>query len=220
MPVTPSPILGLPRAVPGPEDTPEAAVAWHFGDPLREQRAAVERVAVIDRSHRFVIAIGGPERLSWLHTVSSQHIADMRDGDSAENLSLDANGRVEHHFVLTDLDGTVWLDTESDTGPALLGFLQKMVFWAKAEPRDGNDHAVLSLLGPQAREVLPNLPSDDYRATPLPELSGGSAGSARAGGFVRKMAWPTPDSYELVVPRAQLTEVWQRLVDRGATPAG
>ncbi|MBD0322533.1 MAG: folate-binding protein YgfZ, partial [Aldersonia sp.] len=47
-----------------------------------------------------------------------------------------------------------------------------------------------------------------------------SAGSARAGGFVRKMAWPTPDSYELVVPRAQLTEVWQRLVDRGATPAG
>ena len=207
--VTPSPLLSTPGAAPGTPDTPDGAVAWHYGDPFPEQRAAVSAAAVVDRSHRFVIAITGADRLSWLHTISSQHITDLRDGESAENLSLDVNGRVEHHFVLTDLDGTLWIDTEQENGPALLNFLQKMVFWAKAEPRDGNDHAVLSLLGPDAAKVLDNLPGRDYQALPLPD-----------GGFVRKMPWPTEQAYDLLVPRDQLTEWWQRLVDAGARPAG
>ena len=69
-------------------------------------------MAVVDRSDRFVIAIGGDERLSWLNTISSQDVTSLRDGASGQNLSLDANGRVEHHFALTDLDGTLWIDTD------------------------------------------------------------------------------------------------------------
>ncbi|HEY5853314.1 MAG TPA: folate-binding protein YgfZ [Aldersonia sp.] len=200
-----SPLLDKPAAVPGPDGSPDAAVAWHYGDPLREQRAAAQKVAVVDRSHRFVIAIGGDERLSWLHTISSQHVANLPDGASGENLSLDANGRVEHHFALTDLDGTLWIDTEPANGPVLLAFLQKMVFWAKAEPRDGNELAVLSVLGPSAAGVLPVDASD--RAIALP-----------GGGFARRL--PGHDAYDLFVPRADLAAWWRRLVDAGATPAG
>ena len=139
--------------MPGPPESPDAAVAWHYGDPFGEQRAAAQRVALVDRSHRFVARITGAERLSWLHTISSQHVAELSDGRSAENLDLDLNGRVQHHFVLTELDGTVWIDTEGDRGPALLDFLQKMVFWADAKPEAAPDHAVLSLLGPRVREL-------------------------------------------------------------------
>lgn len=207
--IAPSPILGTRGAAPGAPDSPDGTVAWHYGDPFPEQRAAATTVAVIDRSHRFMIAIDGPERLSWLHTISSQHITDLPDAGSAENLSLDVNGRVEHHFVLTDLDGTLWIDTEHENGPGLLTFLKKMVFWAKASPRDANDHAVLSLLGPDAATVLDDLPTQDYRATTLP-----------GGGFVRKMPWPTPHAYDLIVPRDQLSTWWTRLTEAGASPAG
>ncbi len=213
MVAAPSPLLGLAGAVPGPPDGPDAAVAWHYGDPFDEQRAAVERAAIVDRSHRFVAAITGAERLSWLHTISSQHIAELADGRSAENLDLDLNGRVQHHFVMTELDGTIWVDTEGDRGPELLGFLQKMVFWAAAEPKAAPDHAVLSLLGPRVSELTGALDIDElpdiYGSVPLP-----------GGGFLRRMPWPTADSYDLIIPRDRLADLWAALTAAGAEPAG
>ncbi|WP_069165656.1 CAF17-like 4Fe-4S cluster assembly/insertion protein YgfZ [Nocardia altamirensis] len=210
--VAPSPILAVSGAVAGAPGSPDAAVAWHYGDPLGEQRAAVQRAAVIDRSHRFVITITGAERLTWLHTITSQHIAGLGNGESAENLDLDLNGRVLHHFVLTELDGTVYIDAEGDRGPALLEFLRKMVFWADAQPAAA-DYAVLSLLGPKVAELteaigVASLPGT-YAAVPLPD-----------GGFLRRMPWPTADSFDLVIPRAQLSDWWTRLTEAGAEPAG
>ncbi|MDI9919176.1 folate-binding protein YgfZ [Rhodococcus sp. IEGM 1379] len=202
-----------PGAVPAPDGSVDVGVAWHHGDPLGEQRTAGRAAVVVDRSHRFVIAIPGEERLTWLHTISSQHISALPDGKSAENLSLDINGRVEHHFVQSDLDGITWIDTEADRGPELLSFLKKMVFWSKAEPRDGNELAVLSLLGPESTSVLEkaaaSVPADVYDAVALP-----------GGGFVRRMPWPTTDSFDLLVPREQLTTWWKTLTDAGAKPAG
>ncbi|MEV0357051.1 folate-binding protein [Nocardia sp. NPDC050697] len=209
----PSPLLGAPGAVAGVPGSPDAAVAWHYGDPFAEQRAAARRVAIVDRSHRAVGTITGKERLTWLHTITSQHVAGLADGESAENLDLDLNGRVQHHFVLTELAETVWLDTEAERGPDLIGFLTKMVFWADAQPRDASDHAVLTLLGPEVESLtgalgIAELPAV-YRAVPLP-----------GGGFLRRMPWPGEHSYDLVIPRAQLTERWAELTAAGATPAG
>ncbi|MGW0182823.1 CAF17-like 4Fe-4S cluster assembly/insertion protein YgfZ [Nocardia sp. NPDC003345] len=209
----PSPVLAVPGAVAAAPGSPDALVPWHYGDPLGEQRAAVQDVAVVDRSHRFVFTITGAERLSWLHTVTSQHLTELGDGRSAENLDLDLNGRVLHHFVLTELDGTVWIDTEADRGPALLDFLAKMVFWADAQPREASGYAVLSLLGPGTATLLPALGLDRlpdiYEALPL-----------TGGGFLRRMPWPTADSFDLVLPREQLLTRWRELVDAGARPAG
>ncbi|MBB5913146.1 hypothetical protein BJY24_002013 [Nocardia transvalensis] len=209
----PSPLLTAPGAVPGAPDQPDAAVAWHYGDPFGEQRAAAQRAAVVDRSHRFVLTITGAERLTWLHTISSQHIAHLGDHRSAENLDLDLNGRVLNHFVLTDIDGTLWIDTEGERGPALLDFLRKMVFWADAAPEAAPGFAVLSLLGPKAQEVadaagIGALPGS-YEAISLPD-----------GGFLRRMPWPTSDSFDLVVPRDELPAWWSRLTGAGAEPAG
>ncbi|MFF2088706.1 YgfZ/GcvT domain-containing protein [Nocardia sp. NPDC058176] len=210
--VAPSPVLLTPGAVAGAPGSPDAAVAWHYGDPFGEQKAAAQRVAVVDRSHRSVARITGAERLSWLHTITSQHLTALGDGRSAENLDLDLNGRVQHHFVLTDLDGTVWLDTEADRGPELLSFLQKMVFWADAKPEAADDHAVLSLLGPQAHRLL-----DALGITELPEVY---AAVAVPGGFLRRMPWPGPESFDLIIPRAELGAWWSKLTAAGAEPAG
>ncbi|WP_067492335.1 YgfZ/GcvT domain-containing protein [Nocardia ignorata] len=207
--VAPSPVLQTPGAVAGAPGSPDAAVAWHYGDPFGEQKAAAQRVAVVDRSHRSVSRITGAERLSWLHTITSQHIANLPDGHSAESLDLDLNGRVLHHFVLTDLDGTLWLDTEGGHGTELLGFLQKMVFWADAKP-EAADFAVLSLLGPETDTLLP--------ALGLGELPGLYAAVAvPGGGFLRRMPG---DSFDLLVPRADLATWWTKLTSAGARPAG
>jgi folate-binding protein YgfZ len=193
-----SPLLELPGAVPPPEQSPDPGVAWHHGDPLGEQRAAERGVAVVDRSNREIIAVPGEDRLTWLHTITSQHLLALADSEHTEALVLDLRGHVEHHAVVSHVDGTVWLDTEPGAAQGLLAYLTSMVFWSKVAPRDATaELAVLSLLGPGTDQVL---------------AQAGQLG----GGFVRVTAGRT----DLLVPREQLTRAWQRLVEAGATPAG
>ena len=84
------------RRPPGrPDPGPDAGAVWHHGDPFGEQRAAADGAVVIDRSHRTVLSLTGPERQSWLHNISSQHVSSLPEGSVTQNLSLDGQGRVE-----------------------------------------------------------------------------------------------------------------------------
>ncbi|HTU08590.1 MAG TPA: folate-binding protein, partial [Trebonia sp.] len=53
---------------------PDEGVAAHYGDPMREQRAMTEGQVLVDRSNRGVVRITGQDRLTWLHSLTSQHL--------------------------------------------------------------------------------------------------------------------------------------------------
>lgn len=203
-------------AVPAPETGPDAGAIWHYGDPLGEQRAAETGAALIDRSHRAVLTLTGDDRQTWLHSISTQHVSTLPDGASTQNLSLDGQGRVEDHWVQTELDGVTYLDTESWRGGPLLAYLQKMVFWSQVTPAAA-DLAVLSLLGPHLADqaVLDALGLD---ALPT-ELT---AAPRSGGGFVRRMPEANPGQIELdiLLDRAHCAAVQQRLIKTGVRPAG
>jgi tRNA-modifying protein YgfZ len=200
-------------AVPAPETGPDAGAVWHYGDPLGEQRAASEHAVVVDWSHRAVITLTGGDRKSWLHSISSQHVSELADGTVTQNLSLDGQGRVEDHWIQTELDGVTYLDTEAWRGEPLLAYLRKMVFWADVavEPAD---LAVLSLLGPQLADA-PIV--DALGVSSLP--AEGAAVAVQGGGFLRRMPG-TGIELDLVIPREQAGQRRQRLVDAGVRPAG
>ncbi|TWP43386.1 folate-binding protein YgfZ [Lentzea tibetensis] len=206
-----SPLLASPGAVAPPDDLPDQGVAWHYGDPFAEQRSAARSVAVVDRSHRGIIAVPGDDRLTWLHNLTSQHFTELGDDAGTEALILDAQGRVEHHMVVAHTNGTVFLDVERVD--ELLAYLQKMVFWSKVEPRDATaEFALLTLVGPDVADLLTKLD------VPVPGKP--SAVLPLDSGFVRRMPWPGHDAVDLLVPRASLAGWWQRLTDAGARPAG
>ena len=111
-------------------------MAAHYGDPLREQRATEESAGVVDRSNRGVVRITGPDRLSWLHSLTTQALDGLAPGASAQALVLSPNGHVEHHLTLTD-DGTAtWLHVEPGTAAALVEFLESMRFMLRVEVAD------------------------------------------------------------------------------------
>ncbi|MUL64313.1 folate-binding protein YgfZ [Mycobacterium sp. CBMA 234] len=192
-------------AVPAPESGPDAGAVWHYGDPLGEQRAAATEAVVVDRGHRATIELTGDDRQTWLHTISSQHVSALPEGSVVQNLSLDLQGRVEDHWLQTELGGVTTLDTEPWRGEPLADFLRKMVFWSKVEVAPA-DLAVLSLLGPAVNQLDLPTPDAEWTATPLP-----------GGGFVRRVG---AQEVDLVVPRADAATWRQRLLDAGVRPAG
>src|SRR6201993_3618523 len=180
-------------AVPAPETGPDAGAIWHYGDPLGEQRAGEAEAVLVDRSHRRVLTLTGADRQSWLHSISTQHVSELPDGASTQNLSLDGQGRVEDHWVQTELRGVTYLDTEPWRGEPLLDYLRKMVFWSDVAPAPA-DLAVLLLLGPQlaGRPVLDALGLDALPA----EMT---AVPMSCSGFVRRMIGAREGQFELDV---------------------
>jgi folate-binding protein YgfZ len=135
-------------AVAPPEGSVDTGVPWHFGDPLGEQRALDRGEGWVDLSHRPVIEVAGDDRLTWLHTLTSQHVSELTPDVWTQALILDANGRVEHHLDLIDDGERVLAHLEPGTAEALLDYLQKMVFWSKVEVRRRDDLGVVWRPGP------------------------------------------------------------------------
>jgi folate-binding protein YgfZ len=187
-----SPLLTEPGAVAA--TAPDADIAAHYGDPYAEQRALATRWGVVDQSNRGVLRISGADRLSWLHSLTTQHVEQLAPGVATEALVLSPQGHVEHQLTLTD-DGTaVWAHVEPGTTAALLEFLTSMKFMLRVDAQDVSaDYAVIKLLGP-------DVPAAD--ATPA---------TARLDiGF----------GTDLIVPRAELAARVAELRAAGAALAG
>ncbi|HVY08739.1 MAG TPA: folate-binding protein [Mycobacteriales bacterium] len=123
----------------------DGRVAAHYGDPLREQRTMFDSGAVVDRSHRGVVRVSGPDRLSWLHSLISQHVETLPPGETREALILSPHGHVEHHLVLRDDGDATWITVEPQTSAALVDYLNSMRFMLRVEVDDlSASHGVLS----------------------------------------------------------------------------
>ena len=153
-----SPLLRRPGAVEA--EAPDAGVAAHYGDPYREQRDLAG--SLVDLSHRPVIAVRGPDRLGWLHSLTSQHLTSLPPGTPVDALVLSPQGHVEHHLQLVDDGTTALVQVEPGTAGALLEFLDRMRFMLRVEVGDVTaDWAVVQRHG--AWELLPraSLPAYD-----------------------------------------------------------
>jgi len=149
-----SPLLTLPAAVPA--DSPDAGVAAHYGDPHGEQRRLSEQHrGFVDLSHRGVLRVAGPDRLTWLHSFTSQHLESLKPGTAVEALILSPQGRVEHALYLVDDGEATWFHVEPGTAPEVLAFLEKMRFMMRVEPEDVTDrYALVLTTGPVPEGVL------------------------------------------------------------------
>lgn len=208
-----SPLLSRPGAV-AFDEGPDAGVAAHYGDPFREQLALAEGCGLVDRSHRGVLRVPGGDRLSWLHSLTTQHLSELPDRRGAETLVLSPHGHVEHHLLLADLDGTTWADVEPGDTEPLLKFLDSMRFMLRVDPADVTDgYAVLSLAGAQTGAVLAaagvGVPDEEWQVETTPW-----------DGFVRRQPWPSAGAVDLLVPRERHQAAWDALVAAGAQPAG
>lgn len=132
--MTSSPLLQLPGAVAG--DGIDAPVAAHYGSFNTEQRALEAGDGFVDLSHRDVLRITGPDRLTWLHNLTTQYFEGLQPGVWTNALILSPQGHVEHAFTGVDDGESFTAHTEPGAGEALRGFLERMIFMMRVEVTD------------------------------------------------------------------------------------
>ena len=148
--------LNLPGAVEGTGI--DAGVPAHYGNLALEQRALASGEAVVDLSHRAVLTLTGPDRLTWLDSISSQELRGLQPGESSETLILDPNGRVEHLLRLIDDGVALWMLVERPEVESLIAWLNRMKFMMQVEIADRSDEfTTIGTLGtPELPVAAPN----------------------------------------------------------------
>jgi len=130
------------------EDGPDKGAIWHFGEPVKEQRAIEAGKAWADLSHLSVVAVSGDDRLKWLHDLTTQFLTDLEVGIWRDAMILDPQGHVEYQFNLVDDGSTTFLTLDPGYAETLIAYLTKMKFMLKVDVRDAtSEFAVLRAPG-------------------------------------------------------------------------
>lgn len=133
--MTGSPFFLLDGAVQLP-DAVDMGVPSHYGSPNIEQRNLLAGSAIVDLSNRGVLSVTGPDRLTWLNSISSAELRFVQPGGSSETLFLDPQGRIEYAAGLIDDGETTWLLVETETLEPLGTWLNRMKFMLRVEIAD------------------------------------------------------------------------------------
>ncbi len=125
------------------ESGPDQGAAWHFGEVAQEQRALAAGKGFADLRHRPLLAVRGQDRLSWLHSITTQYLLDLPVGEWREALILSPHGHVEHQIFLVDDGTTTYLSIERGTDESLLKYLDSMRFMLRVEVSDASSEFAL-----------------------------------------------------------------------------
>lgn len=140
--MTTSPLLSLPGAVAA--NGADAPVAAHYGSFHGEQRALVAGEGFVDLSHRDVVRVSGPDRLSWLHSLTTQYLTDLAPGVPTTALILSPQGHVEHALYGVDDGESFTAHVEPGAGAALVEWLDKMRFMLRVEVAEVTDEIAVA----------------------------------------------------------------------------
>lgn len=163
------------------------------------------------------VTVTGPDRLTWLTTLSSQVVTDI-GADSREFFLLDAQGHIAHGAGVLDDGETTWLLTDRGRGEELREFLDRMRFLLRVEvvSRSGEVTQIgLSATGPVADAAATLVEAGDAVALwrdPWPGVT--------PGGTTYSTSDPHPggewQAARLVVPTARLDDVLAELRARAS----
>jgi folate-binding protein YgfZ len=129
-----SPLLGFPGAVAG--DGIDAPVAAHYGSLTGEQRTLESGDGFVDLSHRGVLRVSGPDRLTLLHALTTQHLEALQPGVATAALLLSPQGHVEHAMYGVDDGEAFTAHVEPGEAASLVDWLDRMRFMMRVEVAD------------------------------------------------------------------------------------
>jgi folate-binding protein YgfZ len=148
-----SPLLALPGAVAGAGI--DAPVAAHYGSLYGEQKTLEAGDGFVDLSHHDVVRVSGPDRLQWLHDLTTQYFLDLPPKTWTEALILSPQGHVEHAFAGYDDGESFTAATEPGAAAALVGFLDKMRFLSRVEVAEVTAELALTWRPAAGHELVP-----------------------------------------------------------------
>jgi tRNA-modifying protein YgfZ len=196
-----------------------ANVPWSFGNEEEAIAAASSGIAVIDRTHWGRIAVGGADRLRFLHNQSTADFTSLAPGMGCDTVFINSTGRTIDLALALVLHDQVHLLVSPSQRETIYQLLDRFIFFAdKVELQDITANtATFGLIGAASTSVVKALGGQpDTLAYSHQVLPFGGASTIR---IVSDSGLAMP-GYTIFVDIEQALPLWQKLVEMGAVPMG
>lgn len=118
-------------------------------------QAAQQGAVLYDHSARQVVAVTGPDRVSFVHGMCTQDVNRLTENAAADATLLTAKGAMVADARIVKLPEVVLLDVEPGLAPKVLEFLDKYLISEEAELADVSaSWGQLGVYGPRAAAIV------------------------------------------------------------------
>ena len=183
---------------------------------LVQYTAARESAAIFDRSRQGRIEITGADRLSFLHALLTNDIAQLVKGAGTYAAYLTPQGRMISDMRVIEIGDRILMNVEGPVASALAVRLDKLVFSEDVQVRDiSGELSELCVHGPAAAAVI-------ERATGInvSQLAHDHHNLAVGTQLIVRNDALGVLGFDLVVPHSERQSLWLKLIEAGAVEAG
>jgi folate-binding protein YgfZ len=186
----------------------------HFGNPAAEYTAVRSTCGFIDLSHRGLLQLSGPDRLSFLQGMLSNDLKLLKPFEGQYATLLTQQGKVIADVRALCSLNSFYLDFWENLKDRITEHLNRYLVADEVEIADRSDeYATLSVQGPQSEALLQKL----FRTTELPAMLMHHAmvdvdGTAIC---VVRASHTGESGFDLIAPKADLRNLAARLTESG-----
>ncbi|MEM7209878.1 MAG: glycine cleavage system aminomethyltransferase GcvT [Pseudomonadota bacterium] len=192
----------------------------HYGSQIAEHHAVRKEAGMFDVSHMTVVDVQGADAQAYLRKLLANDVSKLREtGAALYSCMLNANGGViddliTYHFAADDYR----LIVNAATREKDLAWMQSQTSGFAVEILPRNDHAMIAVQGPTAREIVHKCLPFDIRDQ-VAALKRFSA-FRNAQWFVGRTGYTGEDGYEIVAQIDAGIALWEALAANDVAPAG
>ncbi len=192
----------------------------HYGSQKEEHHAVRNRAGVFDVSHMTIVDLGGARVRDFLQHLLANDVAKLRDtGKALYTCMLNEDGGVIDDLIVYYMDDNWFrMVVNAATRAKDLAWINKHAEAYEVRVTERAELAMLAVQGPQAREFAAPCVAAECRdaALALKPFTGMEAGDW----FVARTGYTGEDGWEMLLPAADATAVWDRLLAAGVVPCG
>jgi aminomethyltransferase len=180
---------------------------------IPEHRAVRTDCGVFDVSHMGELEVEGPRAFDLLQSLLSNDLARLQPGEAQYTLITNEGGGIIDDLIVYSIEpGRYLLVVNASNREIDYRWLKEREVRGSEVSDRSEDYALLAVQGPRAFERL-GLPAERPFTWSMDEVDGIEV-------MVNRTGYTGEPGCELCVPSEDAAALWNRVVDRGATPCG
>jgi len=192
----------------------------HYGSQLEEHHAVRRDAGMFDVSHMAVVDLTGGRCRDFLRVLLANDVARLKDfGKALYTCMLKPDGGVIDDLIVYRLADTWYrLVVNAGTRDKDLDWIRAHAVEFGVTVLERTDVAIIAVQGPNARHKAATLLELAQQPAVLEQKP--FSGAAFGSWFVARTGYTGEDGFEIMLPAADATDAWRRLLERGVQPAG
>jgi len=192
----------------------------NYGSQINEHNAVRTAAGMFDVSHMTVVDIKGVEARSYLTRLLANDVAKLQyPGKALYSCMLNPDGGIIDDLIVYFLSEEYFrVVVNAATHDKDMAWLELQAGAYQVTISERRDLAMLAVQGPQARQKTAAIlaPNEAEQVLALKVFQAAQIGDM----FIARTGYTGEDGFEIMLPEATASTLWNQLLDQGVQPCG